>query len=239
MFYFFLPSIFSYNILLVAAAVVPAVILMIRTYRADKLEKESSALLWKLVRTGIFSSLIALVAEWILEFLLDVLIPSDTLLYGIVLYYVVVALSEECAKYFLMKRRTWTSPEFNCQYDALVYALFVSLGFALWENISYVMTYGISVAFVRALTAIPGHACFGVFMGIFYGIARRYENRGDEAVSKRYRRLAVLVPVLLHGTYDYIASTDSSVWIFFGFVAVLFVLSYILESRFARSDRFI
>ena len=239
MFYFFLPSIFSYNILLVAAAVVPAVILMIRTYRADKLEKESSALLWKLVRTGIFSSLIALVAEWILEFLLDVLVPSDTLLYGIVLYYVVVALSEECAKYFLMKRRTWTSPEFNCQYDALVYALFVSLGFALWENISYVMTYGISVAFVRALTAIPGHACFGVFMGIFYGIARRYENRGDEAVSKRYRRLAVLVPVLLHGTYDYIASTDSSVWIFFGFVAVLFVLSYILESRFARSDRFI
>ena len=239
MFYFFLPSIFSYNILLVAAAVVPAVILMIRTYRADKLEKESSALLWKLVRTGIFSSLIALVAEWILEFLLDVLVPSDTLLYGIVLYYVVVALSEECAKYFLMKRRTWTSPEFNCQYDALVYALFVSLGFALWENISYVMTYGISVAFVRALTAIPGHACFGVFMGIFYGIARRYENRGDEAASRRYRRLAVLVPVLLHGTYDYIASTDSSVWIFFGFVAVLFVLSYILESRFARSDRFI
>ena len=48
-----------------------------------------------------------------------------------------------------------------------VYAVFVSLGFALWENISYVLHFGFQTAIVRSLTAIPGHACFGVFMGAF------------------------------------------------------------------------
>ena len=93
------------------------------------------------------------------------------------MYFGVVAFSEEGAKYFLLKRRTWNSAAFNCQFDGVVYAVFVSLGFALWENISYVLMYGLSTALVRAVTAVPGHACFGVFMGVWYGLAKRLHGR--------------------------------------------------------------
>ena len=139
----------------------------------------------------------------------------------------------------MMRRTSWHSLEFNCQYDGVVYAVFTSLGFALWENISYVVHYGFSTALVRAVTAIPGHASFGVFMGVFYGIARRLENQGLQKESRWCRILAVILPALLHGTYDYIASTElDSVW-FIPFVVVLFAVSFIMVNRTAREDRFI
>lgn len=139
----------------------------------------------------------------------------------------------------MLRRNSWYSREFNCQYDGVVYAVFVSLGFALWENISYVMHYGFSTAIIRALTAIPGHTCFGVFMGIFYGIARKYANQGNQERSRLYHILSILVPALLHGAYDYIASTQTSTWAFVGFIAVMFVFSYMMVVKSAKQDRYI
>lgn len=98
---------------------------------------------------------------------MGILLPQSSTAYNVLLYFVVVALSEEGFKYLLLKKRTWYSSEFNCQFDGVVYAVFVALGFALWENISYVLMYGLGTAAVRAVTAVPGHACFGVFMGRF------------------------------------------------------------------------
>ena len=238
MFYFLLPSLMTYDFILLAAAVIPAVFLMVKVYRSDRLERENPYMLWSLVRAGILSSLIAMVAERLLSALLGAAV-SDRGLYQILLYFVVVAFSEEGAKYFMLRRNSWNSREFNCQYDGVVYAVFVSLGFALWENISYVMHYGFSTAIIRALTAIPGHTCFGVFMGIFYGIARKYANQGNEEKSRLYQILAVILPALLHGVYDYIASTQTSTWCFVGFIVVMFTLSYMMVVRSSKQDRYI
>ena len=62
MFYYYYP-IGTFNIVLIAAAIIPALFLMIRIYKIDHLEKESGPLLRKLVVAGILSSLIALVEE--------------------------------------------------------------------------------------------------------------------------------------------------------------------------------
>lgn len=238
MFYYLIRSSLQYNLILIAAAIIPAVFLMIKVYRSDRLEPESPSLLWSLALAGVLSALLALVAERVLGSLTRLIFGNGTI-YQILLYFVVVGLSEEGAKYLLLKRRTWNSWEFNCQYDAVVYAVFVSLGFALWENISYVLHFGFTTALVRAVTAIPGHTCFGVFMGAFYGMARRAENSGQHEASRLYRVLAVLVPVLLHGTYDYIASVDGSTWYFIAFIAVLFAIAYSLVVRMSRADRYI
>ena len=239
MFYFLLPTLFSYNYVLVLAAVIPAVLLMIKTYRSDRLEKESPAMLWRLIKAGIFSALIALVLEKVFSALLDLTVAQDSPLYNVILYFGIVAFSEEGAKYFLLKRKTWRSPEFNCQYDGVVYAVFVSLGFALWENISYVMAYGLSTAIVRAMTAIPGHANFGVFMGDFYGIAKKHDYRGNTSGAAAFRTLALVLSALLHGTYDYIISMNVSTLFFIGFVAVMFLVTYLLVSKMAREDQYI
>ena len=239
MFYYLLAPMMTYNVILIAAAVIPAALLMLRVYKADHLEKESPRMLLRLAIGGVLASLIALVLEKALGFLLNSTVDSSSPAYSVILYFIIVAFSEEGAKYFMLWLRSWRSVEFDCQYDGVVYAVFVSLGFAIWENISYVLMYGISAALVRAITAIPGHACFGVFMGVFYSIAKKYWLRRQNGMSHLFRILAVIVPALLHGTYDYIASSEVTghTWYFVIFIVVLFVISFILIGRMSRNDR--
>ena len=144
-------------------------------------------------------------------------------------------------KYLLLKRRTWDSSYFNCRFDGVVYAVFVSMGFALWENIDYVVMYGLETAFVRALTAVPGHACFGVFMGAWYGLAKSHERHGHAQYSKVCRYLAVICPVLLHGLYDLIATLDQGELslIFIGFIGIMFLAAYRTVKKLSSQDRYI
>lgn len=239
MFYYLVRPIVHYNFLLIAAAVIPAIALMIRVYQADHLEKESPALLYTLVKAGILSSLLALVEEKIFSSILNQYVEPNTVKYNLILYFCVVAISEESSKYIFLRKNSWNHPEFNCQYDGVIYAVFVSLGFALWENISYVLNYGFSTALARAVTAIPGHACFGVFMGAFYGLAKKYDYAGDKAKMLFHTILSLLFPILLHGSYDYLATLEQqdAGWYFLAFIAVLFVFSYILVGLASKKDR--
>ncbi len=232
---------FLANRILIASAVIPAILLLVQIYRADRLEPEPPGLLISLVINGILATVLALIGERIGMLILSLFLSGDSLVYRILFFFVVVALSEEGAKYLLLRRRTWQNPNFNCQFDGVVYAVFVALGFALWENISYVQMYGLGTALVRAVTAVPGHACFGVFMGAWYGLAKRYENMGDYAASAVCRRRALLIPALLHGLYDFIASSAYDYYglIFLVFIAILFVHAIRLVRRLSDTDEYI
>ena len=233
--------IFTVNPILIAAAVIPAVILLVRVERLDRLEKESTGLLLSLVVFGVVSTSVAALGERIGIAVLNRLFAQESVLCDVLLYFGVVAFSEEGAKYVLLKRRTWRSPEFNCQFDGVVYGVFVALGFALWENIGYVAMYGLSTALIRAVTAVPGHACFGVFMGVWYGMAKRREGAGDEEGSKRMRVRALLIPALLHGFYDFVASRESAAGslVFIVFVILMFVTAYRLVRHVSDNDSYI
>ena len=229
------------NPILIAVAVIPAVIRLVRVYRADRLEKEPGGLLLSLVLYGVIATAIALVCEQIGSSLVSSVAAAGTALYNILLYFVVVGLSEEGAKYLLLKRRTWRSPYFNCQFDGVVYAVFVSLGFALWENIGYAVRYGMATALIRAVTAVPGHACFGVFMGAWYGFAKKYENYGDPDKARTCRTLAFLLPAFLHGCYDFVASMEASgwTWLFLAFIGAMFFVAFRLVRKLSQDDQYI
>lgn len=233
--------VFYTNPILIAAAIIPAVWLLRYVYRADVLEKEPGGLLLSLVLRGIVATFLALLTERLGSSILYLFFKEDTLVPHFLMYFVVVALSEEGFKYLLLYRRTWHSPDFNCRFDGVVYAVFVSLGFALWENIQYVSMMGLFAAAVRALTAVPGHACFGVFMGAWYGMARWYENYGEYDKSRRYRRLALIVPTLLHGCYDFIATINGTLFgmIFVVFVVLMFAAARGTVMRLSQDDRYI
>ena len=185
MFLFAAPS-----IILIVLAVAPAVGLVLYIYRLDKLEQEPPRLILRLVVMGIVSTFLAVITERIGMTAIDLSVGADTLLGRILLYFVVVGLSEEGFKYLVLKFTTWRNQEFNCKFDGVVYAVSVSLGFALWENIQYVLAYGFSTALLRAVTAIPGHACFGVIMGGWYGLAKRKEQQNWPSASRLARFLA-------------------------------------------------
>ena len=229
------------NPVLIAAAVLPALYLLYCIYQADRVEKEPAGLLVSLAISGIIATFLAMVTESIGYMFVSGVFWEGSVLYNFFFYFFVVALSEEGFKYLLLKKRTWNSPAFNCRFDGVVYAVFVSLGFALWENISYVGLYGLEAALLRAVTAIPGHACFGVFMGVWYGLAKKFDMYGNEEKAKRYRKLAVICPILLHGSYDFIASMENS-WftlVFIAFIAGLFHISLRMVRQQANRDHYL
>ena len=232
---------FYLNPILIAAAVIPAVVLLVKVYKVDHLDKESPRLLWNLVVRGAIATVFAMLTEWIGEFVLSSFVQEQTVLYNFLLYFIVVAVSEEGFKYLLMKQRTWKDPEFNFQFDGVVYAVFVSLGFALWENISYVLMYGFGTALIRAVTAVPGHACFGVFMGAWYGLAKKYESYGMHSQSKTCRVVALLSSIVLHGCYDFTASIENQnyAWIFVAFVVAMFLVAFRLVKKLSQNDRYV
>ena len=120
MFYFLVAPYLVYHGLLIAAAIVPAIFLMVKVYRSDKLEKESSYMIWNLVKAGIFSALLALVEERVLSVVLDMAIPVESPLYNIILYFGIVAFSEEliacCSELFELEYGD-TRSDLNIYYD--------------------------------------------------------------------------------------------------------------------------
>ena len=227
------PAVSTPKPILIAAAIIPAAALLFYIYKKDRLEPEPAGLLIRLVLFGIIATFLAIITETAGTFVLDLFFEEETVFYNFLMYFIVVACSEEGFKYLLLKLATWRHSAFNCQFDAVVYAVFVSLGFALWENVGYVLMYGFGTALIRAVTAVPGHACFGVFMGAWYGIAKRYENRGRSHKARHFRRLAFVLPVLAHGFYDFIATmeSDASALIFIVFILIMFFVSLLLVRR--------
>jgi RsiW-degrading membrane proteinase PrsW (M82 family) len=116
-----------------------------------------------------------------------------------------IALVEEGFKYWVLKRITWKSVYFNERFDGIVYGVAVSLGFAAFENILYVMGGGMSIGILRAFAAVPMHAVLGVLMGVAYGKAK-FEASNARALL--FRSLAI--PTFYHGLYDFFALSSGT-----------------------------
>ena len=69
---------FYVNPILIAAAVIPAIVLLRFVYKEDRLDKESPGLLLSLVIFGILSTFAAIVTEQIGETVLTLLLPQNS-----------------------------------------------------------------------------------------------------------------------------------------------------------------
>lgn len=203
-------------------AVIPSMILFMVVWLGDRVEKEPPKLLLKLFLFGALSTVSALILGLLGGVVTRLFLGGEDLLYLLVDNFIVVALVEEGGKYFFLKLITWKNPEFNYTFDAVVYAVAVSLGFATIENILYVVSQGIIggiiVAFMRALLAVPGHVIFAVFMGCYYGLAKHASAVGDVRKCRVNLVKALVIPVLLHGFYDFCLNTGSGVFVLIFFL---------------------
>ena len=116
---------------------------------------------------------------------------------------------EEFFKWFIMYFMIYSHMSFDEPYDGIVYASAVSLGFATAENIFYLFANGVEFAFGRALLPVSSHCLFGIVMGYYYGKSKFGTGNG-----KWYLLLALILPILLHGMYDYILDRETH-WIYF------------------------
>lgn len=183
--------------LLLAAAVAPSVALMYYFYSRDKYDKEPRLLLLKAFLTGGGLVIPVILVEMKLH-IFDVS-ESNLLAVGYTSF-VVAGLVEEFFKFLFFFLLIWRKNDFNEMYDGIVYSVFISLGFATVENIAYVLSTGYSIAIIRSLTAVPAHALFAVAMGYYLGIAKFANSK----YRGKYIWLGLIIPVILHGIYDFI-----------------------------------
>lgn len=235
---FFVMPLVPIWIVYILAAVLPAALLLRYIYRQDTVEKEPPGLLLALLFMGVIAALLSGVLERLGQTVLNMLVAPGSPTYTILLAFLVVALVEEGTKFYLLRWKTWYHPAFNYRFDGIVYAVFVSLGFAAFENIQYILHYGLSVAVPRALLAVPGHMSFAVFMGVFYGRAKLCETCGDMAGKQRNWIAGYLLAVFLHGVYDSCAmiGSTSSIVLFVIFILCMYCGVYRLLKRESATD---
>lgn len=178
-------------------ALAPVATVILYIYFKDKYEKEPLRLLFYSFLLGAVVSVILTV---VLSLVFDKLLPlpdEGSILQQFIKAFLVVGLTEEFSKYVIVRYFAQPKKAFNEPFDGIVYAVMVSMGFAATENIFYVLGGGYEVALLRAFTAVPAHATFGVLMGYFMGKAKFSRNRTMLNLS------GLLLAVLFHGAYDF------------------------------------
>ena len=201
--------------IILAISLAPVVVILIYIYVRDKYEKEPFGLLLKAFVAGAVAVVPILIAESILSARGAGLPGYSGIAYQA---FVVAGFTEEIFKFFALYLVIWKNREFNEKFDGIVYAVYVAMGFATVENVIYVIQFGSSTGIARAFTAVPGHALFGVAMGYYFGLAKLSpKNR-----SKNFL-YALLIPVALHGTYDFILMTQHK-YLLLAFIPFLYYL---------------
>lgn len=190
-------------------AVAPILIIIIYIYCKDKYEKEPKGLL---LISFLFGAIVSIIITTILYLGFDILLPLKddfSVWQQFVKAFFVVALIEEFSKYVIVRYFTQPRFAFNEPFDGIVYAVMVSMGFAATENVFYVLEGGAQVAVLRAFTAVPAHATFGILMGYFMGKAKFSNSR------IKLNLYGLALAVLFHGTYDFFLFIDfiPGIWI--------------------------
>lgn len=218
-------------------AILPVILIGIYVYKKDKI-KESSNLLAKLFVGGISSCFPAAIVGLILgSFFPEV--GNMNFIQLFIYVFVVVAFVEEVCKWIFLYNIAYKNPEYDSSYDMLVYACFAALGFACFENILYVLESGFMTALLRAFTAVPGHVCDGILMGSYLTLAKHNDLLGNQKLAKKYKRLSIVVPAVVHGIYDFCLFAESLTFllIFIVFVITMYVVCIKKIKYFSNNNK--
>ena len=194
------------DLIIILAAVLPALVIVGYIVFRDKNRREPISQVWKGVRYGVGSALLALVVGApfsVLAEMVPVLDYTETFwgaLYG---SFFMAAVPEELAKLLMLYLLLRKNPYFDERMDGIVYAVAVGMGFAGFENILYLFEneeiWG-TVGAIRALFSVPGHFCFAVFMGYYYSLAH-FDKKNHQELNLF---LMLAVPIVLHGVFDFL-----------------------------------
>ena len=218
-------------------ALIPGILIIIFIFRKDKVEHEPWSLIFKLLIFGAISCIPAM----FMEQFVDSLLPGafrDPVSYLIAEAFLVAALCEELCKFLLLSLGSWRHKSFDYRFDGIVYGVSVAVGFALLENVLYVMEGGVYVAIMRGLMAVPLHAFCGVFMGVFYGAAKKYSIVGDHGKARGAVLMALVIPMVIHGIYDSLAFLGEygTTFILLAFVVFMYIVAIKAVNKFSRED---
>jgi RsiW-degrading membrane proteinase PrsW (M82 family) len=155
--------------LLLLLAIGPALFWLWYFYHRDKYEPEPLAWIVMIYLLGMAVTIPVALIEGV----------SSLVLSEFVVAIMVAPVVEECAKFLVVRRTVYETPEFDEPMDGIVYAAAVGLGFATLENIIYVFSaldtsfaFAVQTGIVRAFLSVPGHVLFSTMWGDALGRAK-------------------------------------------------------------------
>ena len=208
---------------LLIASIAPAFIIMYIVYRHDTV-KEPLSMLAKAFFGGVLSIAITLIITYPI---LHIELNSGVMKSFFDAFFK-AGIPEELSKWLIFYWLIRKAKDFDQYYDGILYAIFISMGFALVENIMYVFENGMTTAIVRSIISVPGHMLFAIPMGYYLSL-----SRFETGASARFHVfLSLAIPILLHGTFDFILMYMGAKGAINSGLAVLLLLAFVIFDIF-------
>tara|TARA_Y100000816_G_C25894473_1_gene466647 strand:- start:46 stop:729 length:684 start_codon:yes stop_codon:yes gene_type:complete len=205
---------------LLLITILPSILIIIFFVNSDRFREPTSEIL----KVFFYGILITIPAYFLNSFFASILYQTK-LHHSLIGSFFTAAPIEEGLKLAVMYYLVFKMKDFNEPLDGIVYGVSASLGFATLENFYYVYvlsdtfnTSAMSLAALRAFSAIPAHAVFGIFMGYFF-MKYAFIKKGDNLI------FAFVVPFALHGCYNLFVYSNFLVAI------ILIIISWIIGLR--------
>lgn len=215
----------------ILGAALPAVAWLVYFYRSDRYAPEPKKLV---ARTFLVGAIVGAAIAFSLKQM-----PFKT---GILFAPVFMApVLEEIAKFLSVRWTVFDRPEFDEPVDGIVYATAAALGFAMTENILYVVdgwtTGGAALGSVilagRAVLSVPAHAVFSSMWGYALGW-----SKGRTGIKPVLMVAAGLLgAMVLHGLFNWLSMENLfGGLVFLVFLALAWRLTYLLIRKALSSS---
>ncbi|WP_088102237.1 glutamic-type intramembrane protease PrsW [Halalkalibacter urbisdiaboli] len=209
---------------IITAAIAPGMALLSYFYLRDQYEARTNALV---LRTFIIGAILVF-PVMVLQYAFTVEgYFNDPISRALILY----SSFEEFFKWFFLFFFVYQHAQFKRRYDGIVFGVSLSLGFASMENVFYLLANGVEMAIGRALLPVSSHALFGVIMGYYFGRAKF-----DKTRQSFFLYVSLLIPILLHGSYDLILVL-LNVYFLFGMIPFMFLLWWVALKKVKLAHR--
>lgn len=221
--------------LLLIISILPIFVIGYFVYKHDN-EKEPKKILLKLFIYGIISIIPASILELIIEnFFKDEVLMNLPELF--IYIFIDIALIEELCKWYITYKISYNHKEFNQIYDAIVYSVSTSLGFATLENILYVLDNGYLTGIIRAISAVPGHTCDAIIMGSYLGIAKIAKLNNNRQEERKNLILSIILPTIAHTVYDFCIYSKNFFFIIIFLITIIWIYIYSIRKIKKISQR--
>ena len=204
--------------------ILPSILIILFFVKSDRFPEPTS----EIIKVFFYGILLCIPAFYI-NTALDEIYSNTNISEALIRSFLSAAPVEEVLKFTVLYSLVYKMKDFNEPIDGIVYGVSVSLGFATLENIYYVYilsdyfdTTSQSLAVLRSFSAIPAHGIFGATMGYFFMKYTFIKKQNNLA-------LCMIVPILLHGGYNYFASS-----IFIISLLIVIISWIILLKNFSR-----
>jgi len=201
-----------------AITIIPSIIILFYFIFSDKFREPKKLI----IITFLFGVLATIPAGYLNHYILTIFGNNNIINNALLSGFFAGGFVEEILKFSVLYFYILKEKEFNEPMDAIVYGVVVSLGFATLENIEYVYfsnhlaeMSSREIAIIRSFSAIPLHALCGVIMGYYFG-EYVFSNNG------RFLGYSLIVPIIFHGTYNFLASFPNIYFLIVVLIALIF-----------------